>query len=111
MCDHSRGPGGREAAMVVIAPGVHCDPCLEPLIRALHEATHLPSVPTRFGPEPIRTIASCCGHGRRPGRITLADGREILLTDRETVERIAGLWPGINDESTTKTLTTREDQS
>lgn len=45
---------------------VWCDPCLAPLIRALN----------RGG---LRTVASCCGHGHRPGRISLADGRELFL--------------------------------
>ena len=97
MCDHSPN---REATMVTIAPGVHCDPCLEPIIRALHTGEgDLPTVPTQHGPDPIRTVASCCGHGRRPGRITLADGRELLLVDASTMGQIAGLWPGINDSA------------
>ena len=25
------------------------------------------------------TIASCCGHGKRPGSIILADGRELII--------------------------------
>lgn len=27
----------------------------------------------------IATIASCCGHGHRPGNIALADGRELII--------------------------------
>ena len=71
MCDHSPN---REAAMVVIAEPapdtrrgvVWCDPCLAPLVRALNEGG-------------INTVASCCGHGRRPGNIALADGRELVI--------------------------------
>lgn len=25
------------------------------------------------------TVASCCGHGKHPGNIVLADGRELLI--------------------------------
>lgn len=28
----------------------------------------------------IRTVASCCGHGKRPGNIVLEDGRELFIT-------------------------------
>lgn len=52
--------------MVVIQEGVWCDPCLLPLVKALNDAG-------------IRTVASCCGHGHRPGNIALADGRELVI--------------------------------
>lgn len=42
------------------------DPCIAPIVQALNDAG-------------IATIASCCGHGKRPGSIALADGREIIL--------------------------------
>lgn len=42
------------------------DPCLETLIVALNAVN-------------IKTVASCCGHGRRPGNIVLADGRELII--------------------------------
>lgn len=62
MCDHPN----REAAMVVVREGVWCDPCLEPLVRALNDGG-------------LRTVASCCGHGKRMGNVALADGRELLI--------------------------------
>lgn len=65
MCDHSPN---REAAMVVVAPGVWCDPCLVPIVAALNAGG-------------VQTVASCCGHGRRPGNIALADGRYLILQD------------------------------
>lgn len=43
-----------------------CDPCLYDMVKALNDAG-------------IRTVASCCGHGFRPGNIALADGRELVL--------------------------------
>lgn len=78
MCDHANDPGGREAAMTVIAPGVWCDPCLAPIVRALN-ASDLPRIPTKDGPDGIATVVSCCGHGKALPRITLADGREIVI--------------------------------
>ncbi len=69
MCDYSPN---REAAMIVThrkpdgTPSVWCDPCLAPLVRALNDGG-------------LPTVASCCGHGRRPGKIALADGRELFL--------------------------------
>jgi hypothetical protein len=47
-------------------PGVFCDPCIAPLVKALNEGG-------------IPTVASCCGHGKRPGKIALADGRELFI--------------------------------
>lgn len=63
MCDHSPN---REAAMVVVQPGVWCDPCLVPLVKALNDGG-------------LPTVASCCGHGKQDGSIVLADGRELLI--------------------------------
>jgi len=68
MCDHPN----REAAMVVIErdedgrPTIWCDPCIAPLVRALNEGG-------------LPTVASCCGHGKLPSRIALADGREVVI--------------------------------
>jgi hypothetical protein len=42
------------------------DPCLATIVRALNSAG-------------VETVASCCGHGRQPGSIVLADGRELLI--------------------------------
>lgn len=62
MCDHEN----REAAMIIVSDGVWCDPCLVPLVKALNEGG-------------LPTVASCCGHGKRPGKVSLADGRELFL--------------------------------
>lgn len=59
----------REAKMVSFETGgktVFCDPCIAEIVRALNAAG-------------VETIASCCGHGLRPGNIALADGREIII--------------------------------
>lgn len=70
--------------MVVIDPGtperlgrdgIWCDPCIEPLIRALNAAG-------------LRTRASCCGHGQCPTWVILDDDRHIVIVDRETGRRV-----------------------
>ena len=42
------------------------DECIKPIIDALNNGG-------------INTIASCCGHGYRTGRISLKDGRELVI--------------------------------
>lgn len=66
----------REAAMVTIRPNVAwCDPCLAGFVRALFDAG-------------FPTVASCCGHGRGPSRIALADGREVVIfADMHTADQ------------------------
>lgn len=60
------------------------DECLKPLIEALNNAG-------------VKTIASCCGHGKQPGNIALADGRELIIApDYETARHIERDWPGID---------------
>jgi len=57
------------------------DPCIASMVQALNDAGFL-------------TTSSCCGHGHRPGIITLADGRElIIMPDYESARRIDYLWP------------------
>lgn len=83
MCDHEE----REAAMVVLQrrnegriskPAIWCDPCLAPLIKALNDGG-------------LPTVASCCGHGHRPGDVMLADGRTLLVLDGDWDPRLADL--------------------
>ena len=45
---------------------VPVDSCIAPLVQALNDAR-------------IQTAASCCGHGKGPGNIVLADGRELYV--------------------------------
>lgn len=57
------------------------DACIAPIVKALNDAG-------------AATVASCCGHGHRPGNIALADGREIIIApDFETGRRIDKLFP------------------
>lgn len=64
-------------------PTVWCDPCLAPLVTALNSAG-------------LRTIASCCGHGRRPSVVTLAGGRELVVLTTEQREAMDLQFPDIN---------------
>ena len=60
------------------------DSCIAPIVRALNDAGAI-------------TVASCCGHGKQPGNIALADGREIIIApDYETGRRIDSIFPPIN---------------
>ncbi|MPZ13776.1 MAG: hypothetical protein GEU73_05030 [Chloroflexi bacterium] len=56
------------------------DTCIAPLVEALFAAG-------------IPAVASCCGHGHRPGNIALEDGREIVIApDFDTARRIDDLF-------------------
>lgn len=46
------------------------DACIAPIVDALNAAG-------------IYTANSCCGHGKAPGRISLHDGRELLIMPPE----------------------------
>ena len=60
------------------------DGCMQPIVEALNKAG-------------LETIASCCGHGKRPGNIALRDGREIMiLPDYETGREIGKFFPPIS---------------
>lgn len=57
------------------------DRCIAPIVSALN----------RGG---LITVSSCCGHGRGPGRISLADGRELYIApDRRTAEELEAVLP------------------
>lgn len=66
--------GSREERMVVLQrgkddiPTVWCDPEIADIVGALNSGG-------------IKTVASCSGHGEKPGGIALADGRQLLLLD------------------------------
>lgn len=71
--------------MVMVEPGVWCDPCIAPLVAALNAVG-------------METVASCCGHGRRPANIVLADGREIIIARNFAEARsIDAMFPDINN--------------
>ncbi|MDQ0726789.1 hypothetical protein [Microbacterium sp. W4I20] len=82
--------------MVVINPGtsernhrdgIWCDPCLEPLIRALNTAG-------------VATVASCCGHGTAPTWVSLKDGRDLVVfPDHPTTVRTLNPHADLTDIS------------
>ena len=43
-----------------------CDPCFAPLVQAINDGGY-------------QTAASCCGHGKCPAHIMLADGSWIVI--------------------------------
>lgn len=47
------------------------DSCIAPLVRALQDGG-------------IDMLGSCCGHGKAPGRIDLADGRVLLIVSPDS---------------------------
>jgi tRNA(Phe) wybutosine-synthesizing methylase Tyw3 len=62
------------------------DRCIAPIVKALNDAG-------------IVTVSSCCGHGKRPGDIALADGRELIIChDFETARQVDNAFPPIHDE-------------
>lgn len=84
----------RESRMVIVdrapdgTPTVWCDPEIADLVTALNTGR-------------LTTVASCSGHGHRPGRISLADGRELfVLGTYEEAAALDRLFPvGINGET------------
>jgi hypothetical protein len=65
---------------------VNVDRCIASIVKALNDAG-------------ITTVASCCGHGKRPGNIMLADGRELVICpDYETARKVDDAFPPIFEE-------------
>lgn len=78
----------RESRMVTLrrnpdgTPSVWCDPEIADLVSALNAGG-------------VPTVASCSGHGERPGNIALADGRELIIAkdyaEARAIEAALGL--------------------
>lgn len=63
------------------------DKCIAPIVKALQEAG-------------IDMRGSCCGHGNRPGIISLADGRELfVLPDYDAARKLDSKYPNIWGEN------------
>lgn len=84
---HDQQPGSREDRMVVLrrgpdgVPTVWCDPEIADLVGALNHGG-------------VPTVASCSGHGHRPGSIALKDGRWLVVAyDDGVYRRIEALFP------------------
>ncbi|GAG13766.1 unnamed protein product, partial [marine sediment metagenome] len=62
---------------------IKVDSCIAKIVQALNNFN-------------IQTVASCCGHGNRPGNIVLADGRELwIVPDYETSRELDKKYPNI----------------
>ncbi len=79
--------GSREAGMVTLRtdgdgrPKVWCDPEIADLVDALNTKA-------------LSTVASCSGHGHRPGIIMLTDGRCLMVfRDREYAKAAEAAYP------------------
>ena len=83
MCERSE-----TVIMILQGKPTAIDGCIAPVVEALNAAG-------------LETIASCCGHGYRPGNIVLRDRREVMiLPDYETARRVDRLFPkDINGEA------------
>jgi len=65
------------------------DPCIAPIVQALNDGG-------------ILTIASCCGHGHRPGSIIFQDEKgehqEMMVMPHAEARKLYKLWPDIHGE-------------
>jgi hypothetical protein len=59
------------------------DSCIAGLVRALNDAG-------------FPTVASCCGHGRQPATIALADGYELRMLTFDQARAVDKMFPPIN---------------
>ena len=69
MCEHGRTNEMRLGGRVW---GI--DACIAPLVKALNQGG-------------MATMASCCGHGKMDGVISLQDGRELVIMSTKDRER------------------------
>ncbi len=71
----------------IVLPGkvVRVDSCIASIVSALNDGG-------------CATIASCCGHGRRPGNIVLSDGKELIICpDYKTGRLVDKAFPAISE--------------
>lgn len=69
MCEH-----GTDVLVRTLAGRVKVDRCIAPTVQALNDAG-------------VVTVASCCGHGKMHGVISLKDGRELVIMSIEEREQ------------------------
>lgn len=63
---------------------IDVDSCIADLVDALNKCG-------------LKTVASCCGHGKQPGTILLKDGREVrIFSSWEDGRKVDKLFPPIN---------------
>ena len=63
---------------------VSVDMCIAPIIQAFNDVG-------------LETVASCCGHGKQPGRISLRNGKDIFIFDFEQAQKVTKMFPPIVD--------------
>ncbi len=62
---------------------IKVDSCIASIVQALNDSG-------------IQTVASCCGHNKRPGTIALAGGRELfILPDYDSARKLDLSYPDI----------------
>ena len=71
-CDRCDECGGtktyaNQASLPINGKVVCIDWCIHQIVAALNAGG-------------VETVACCCGHGKKPGRIDLADGRILTIT-------------------------------
>ncbi|MEW8049266.1 MAG: hypothetical protein AB2809_02720 [Candidatus Thiodiazotropha sp.] len=69
-------PDGRTHAPV--------DPCIADIVQALNDAG-------------LQTLASCCGHGKVNGRISLEDGRDLVLMSFDEAQALSATDERLSD--------------
>ena len=69
MCKH-----GKTVEMELGGRMWSIDACIAPLVQGLNQGG-------------IKTVASCCGHGKIHGLVSLQDGRELVIMSIEERER------------------------
>lgn len=76
MCQH-----GDTVETIIGGKPVAVDRCIVQLVIAINSGG-------------AQTVASCCGHGHRPGRISLRDGRELfVLPSYEAGQELDATFP------------------
>lgn len=94
MCGDKNCNCDREQKMVVVErdengkPTVWCDPCLADWVKMLNE-------------NGIKTVASCCGHGRVPPTIMTQEHGDVMLlghfwATEKAHHLVRSLWGDIN---------------
>ena len=79
MCDH----GNLVTLHLPTGIDISVDKCIAPIVKILNE-------------NGFTTIASCCGHGKQPSRISLIDGREIFIAaNYEIAQAVSKAFPPI----------------
>ena len=78
---------GNTVALKIKGKTITVDSCISELVKKLN----------KIG---LRTVASCCGHNKRPANIALKDGKEIILCKNyKEARKIDKLWPPIVDKA------------